>query len=92
MASPGLSHRGLHCVNPCGTVPIESLDKTVLLTDEDATYFLVPECGGETLETDGQTIRTITPLGGALIGHRQGDEVVLPLPGGPVRATVSRLF
>lgn len=46
-------------------------------------YFLVPVAGGEPLEIDGVTVKTLTPhspLGAALCGRFVDDEVELDLP------------
>ena len=61
-------------------------------SEEESIYFVVPCAAGEKLEQDGTTIRTLTPgspLGGALIGRRVGDEIELDLPGRRLVATVA---
>ena len=57
----------------------------------EALYFLVPDAGGETLELDGTTIRTLTPgspLGRALMGKQVDDEIDLELPGKRLQLTI----
>ena len=57
----------------------------------EAIYLLVPCAGGETLEVDGRTIRTLTPLsplGQALVGCYVDDEVTLELPDRRMDATI----
>jgi hypothetical protein len=59
--------------------------------DAKAIFLLVPCAGGETLEVDGRTIKTLTPvspLGKALIGCYVDDDVTLELPGRRMDATI----
>jgi hypothetical protein len=59
--------------------------------DAKAIFLLVPCAGGETLEVDGRTIKTLTPispLGQALIGCYVDDDVTLELPGRRMDATI----
>ena len=64
------------------------------LSEEDgseAIYFIVPVAGGESLEVDGKTVKTLTPaspLGRALIGKQPDDEIELQLPGKRLLATI----
>ena len=49
----------------------------------EAIYLVVPSAGGETLEIDGRTLRTLTPgspLGKSLMGCYVDDEVTLGRP------------
>jgi len=57
----------------------------------EAIYLVVPCAGGETLEVDGRTIRTLTPgspLGMTLMGRHVDDEVTLGRPGRQMTATI----
>jgi len=57
----------------------------------EAVYLVVPCAGGETLELDGRTIRTLTPgspMGEALMGRQVGDEVTLGRPGRQMTAEI----
>jgi transcription elongation GreA/GreB family factor len=64
------------------------------LSEEDgseAVYFVVPVAGGERLDVDGATVRTLTPaspLGRALVGKERDDEIELQLPGKRLLATI----
>ena len=58
---------------------------------EESIYLIVPRAGGERLVVDGLTIRTLTPLsplGRALLGKRQGDDLTLDLPGRQLEAEI----
>jgi transcription elongation GreA/GreB family factor len=76
--------------------PDDGVEVTALVKLEgahgaEAIYLLVPCAGGETLEVDGRTIRTLTPmspLGQALIGRYVEDEVTLELPDRRMDATI----
>jgi len=53
----------------------------LLYDDKQLHYFLVPAAGGERVAVDGTEIQTLTPqspLGRALLGASEGDEVELP--------------
>lgn len=59
-----------------------------------AWYFLVPAAGGEHLSLAGQAIQTLTPtspLGRALLGLNEGDEVDVETPQGVRSYTVLRV-
>ena len=52
-------------------------------------FFLVPVAGGTKLEVDGQPVLVVTPqspVGRALIGRYEGDEVSVRAGGGPPRS------
>lgn len=49
--------------------------------DEAVAYFLAPEGGGTKLGGGVQVVTPASPLGRALIGKREGDEVELKLGG-----------
>ncbi|MFT3712068.1 MAG: GreA/GreB family elongation factor [Archangium sp.] len=52
--------------------------------DEDGEtlrYYLAPEGGGTKLKGGVQVLTPVSPLGGALMGKRDGDEVELTLAG-----------
>lgn len=54
------------------------------LEDEDGEtvrYFLAPEGGGTKLKGGVQVVTPVSPLGAALMGKREGDEVELKLAG-----------
>ncbi len=62
----------------------------LLHDDKPLHYFLVPAAGGERLTVAGTEVQTLTPqspLGRALLGASEGDEVELPprRPGEPPR-------
>lgn len=65
-----------------------ALGDLVALRDGDGTesvYFLSPVGGGEKIDCSGIEVLVLTarsPLGGALIGAANGDEVGVDLPGG----------
>jgi len=77
--------------------PDDAIEVTALVGLEgphgaEAIYLLVPCAGGETLEVDGRTIKTLTPvspLGQALIGCYVDDDVTLELPGRRMDASIS---
>lgn len=57
-------------------------------------YLLVPAAGGLELEVGGQIVLTITPkapLGRALIGAFEGDEVSVQTPGGVRTLSIERV-
>ncbi|MCP3978396.1 MAG: hypothetical protein GY716_03555 [bacterium] len=59
--------------------------------DDERVYFLVPVGGGEALEANRTTVRTLTPaspLGRAITGKCVGDDVELELPGRRLDATI----
>jgi len=72
-----------------------STDSTVVLgalvtvesaAEEPQLYFLVPAGAGETLTTEGLTIKVVTPgspLGRSLLGSAVGDEIRVRSPMGP---------
>ena len=58
----------------------------------EAVYFIVPCAGGESLEIDGRTIKTLTPqspLGESLLDHYVDDRVTLGRPGRKMEATIN---
>jgi transcription elongation GreA/GreB family factor len=58
-------------------------------------YFVVPAAGGVTLLVGGETVLTVTPeapLGRALIGAFEGDEVSVQTPHGPRAVEIARVF
>ena len=62
-----------------------ALGAALRLDDDDSVYFLVPDAGGLKLHLDGVEVITLTPrapLGRALIGKYQGDEVTFRSPQG----------
>ncbi|WP_263143222.1 GreA/GreB family elongation factor [Pseudomonas sp. RIT-PI-AD] len=76
------SYRTLQ-IRPC----TQCIQLTTLVTLADAQgdrqqVFLGPDAAGLTLRLDGQEVRVITPhspLGAALLGKREGDEVELSI-------------
>lgn len=59
-----------------------------------ASYFIVPGGGGLKLTVGSHTVTTITldaPLGRALLGAYQGDEVSVQTPQGPKQLEVERV-
>ena len=76
--------------------PDDAIALTALVGVEDdhggeAIYLVVPCAGGETLEVDGRTIKTLTPgspLGTTLLGCYADDEVTSGRAGRQRRATV----
>lgn len=54
----------------------------LVMDEREGLYFLVPMGGGEEIEVEGATVRTLTPaapLGRALLGRRVGDDFELRL-------------
>lgn len=80
--------------DPIGLTALVTLRETEGSDDAVSVYFLVPAAGGETVELDGKTIRTVTPaspIGAALMGQLAGDEIELELPARRVVWTVEEI-
>jgi len=59
-----------------------------------STYFLVPAAGGRVVEAEGlsvQTLATTSPLGRALLGLEEGDDVEVTTPQGVREHSVTRV-
>lgn len=64
-------------------------------TGDEATYFLAPAGGGELIQLGAATILVLTPhspLGAAIAGRREGDEISVELPSGLLRASIDQVF
>jgi transcription elongation GreA/GreB family factor len=71
-----------------------ALGALVALEDERETvhYFLAPSGGGLRLQVAGREVRVVTPqspIGQALIGKREGDDVDLRTPQGVTECSVA---
>jgi len=59
--------------------------------DREASYFLAPAGGGESIVVSGRTVLVLTPrspLGAAIAGRRAGDSIAVELPSGMLRAEI----
>jgi transcription elongation GreA/GreB family factor len=70
-----------------GAVAVAAAGALVALEAEDGamrTLFLAPAAGGTEVIVDGSTVQVVTPaspLGAAVLGRSQGDEVILSVRG-----------
>lgn len=62
-----------------------------LQKDGDNKSYLYTIVGSEEADISHGKISNISPLGAALIGHKEGDAVQVPTPKGPVTYTVASL-
>lgn len=79
-----LSHMSVRDFPPGAPIEASAL-VTLKQAARAVTYFLVVAAGGERLTHDGltlQTLATTSPLGQALLGLSQGDDVELDSPQG----------
>lgn len=77
----GVAALGVMSVATCETARVGAL---IEVEDEDGEalhYFLAPEGGGTKLKGGVQVVTPASPLGAALTGKREGDEVELTLAG-----------
>ena len=74
-----------------------ALGALVTLEDDqghEAVYLLAAAGGGIEVEIDGISVRVLTarsPLGQALLGSEQGDQVIVERPRGRIEATLARI-
>ena len=77
----GVAALGVMSVAKCETARVGAV---IEVEDEDGEalrYFLAPEGGGTKLKGGVQVVTPASPLGAALTGKREGDEVELTLAG-----------
>lgn len=77
----GVAATGVMSVAACETARVGALVEVEDEDGETVRYFLAPEGGGTKLKGGVQVVTPASPLGAALTGKREGDEVELTLAG-----------
>jgi len=77
----GVAATGVMSVAACETARVGAVIEVEDEEGEALRYFLAPEGGGTKLKGGVQVVTPASPLGAALTGKREGDEVELVLAG-----------
>jgi transcription elongation GreA/GreB family factor len=87
---------GLSALNVLAVAATDTAQPGALVEAEDddgaqLSYFVAPEGGGTKLKGGVQVVTPLSPLGAALTGKREGDEVELKVAGKTRQLTILRV-